>query len=358
MLKGILWIVFIFGSLVFFHELGHFLMAKFLGIVVEEFSLGFGLPIMSFRWGETSYSIRLVPLGGYVKLKGEEPREDIADDPDNFYNQPYWKRFLVISFGPLSNYLISFLFLFTVFSFVRTFVVVDKIVPGSVAEQVGLKPGDVILRIDSLEVRDAPQIVNYISRCRDKQVKISVMRDGKMLNFTAKPRWDEEKGRAYLGIYLRAKTVFRHPDLLKGLTQAGEYIYTITVRYTSFLIGIFTSREKLREAANRTVGPIGIGKIIWDFSTTSGIYTLITLTAFLSAAIGYINLVPFPALDGGRLLMLIIAFIAERIFRVKWDPKKEEMIHTVGFVLLLVLLVVVSIKDVHVLLFEGGKFIK
>ena len=342
-LKGIIGVLIVFSLLITFHELGHLIVALLLKMPVQEFSLGFGKAIYQRKIGDVLFSIRIFPLGGYVKLLGESPEE--ADDPNSFYNQPYWKRFLVILAGPLANYLFAFLIIAITMSFLtlEPGIRVYNVYENSPAAKAGIKPGDVILSVNGKKISSGKELIKLVSDKAGKPVTLEIKRGNQVKVIQAIPKYNEDLKRAILGVQLDLAITRGEFNPIRGIRFAWEYVKEVTYRYTVFLLHIRSNYSELKGSLR---GPIGIGQLIYKFTLERSIYEIAIFTAFLNIAIGYINLLPFPALDGGRALFLIIAFLWEKGLRKKWDPSKEEVLHFIGFSLLLILIAIVTFMDI------------
>ncbi len=331
--------VFVFGLLIFFHELGHFLVAKKMGIKVKEFAMGFGPKVVSWKSEETTYCWRIFPLGGFVRMTGEDPEE--SDEPDSFQSQSVRNRFLTIIAGPLMNFLLAVVLFFTIyFAFlgVTTFPVqIGQVFLEGRAAEAGLQIKDTILTINEKSVETWEQVVREINAHPEKEIRIVIERDKEVLNFSLLPEKDPETGHGLIGIGPETVRFRLLPSLQLGVKN--------TVMFVAF---IFDSLVKMfmGEIPANIAGPVGIVSIVGEVAQT-GIVNLLSLAAVLSINLGLLNLLPIPALDGSRLIFLIIEAIRKRPV----DPKKENFIHFIGFSLLILLMIAVTYKDIIRLLF-------
>ncbi len=360
MFSWILPFIIILGLLIFVHEFGHFIAAKRSGIKVERFSLGFPPNILSRKIGETEYCIGLIPLGGYVKMKGDIP--DFADDktepsgePGEFMSAPVWKRALVIVSGPLMNFVAAIvLFMFMVWAWGNPEVrpnstEIGSVVPDTPAEKAGLKEGDKILTIDGQQFKDFEAIARYIKSQPDKELAIVVQRDNKDLNLIAKSMKLDVKdssgvsrSEGRLGIDpvfdFHSTTLW---EGIKGGFQSSFYVVAVTL---DFLWKLITHQESI----NKLGGPIMIadqaGKAL-----KRGMPYLVNLAAFLSINLGVLNVLPIPVLDGGHLMFLSI----EAIRRKPIPFKKRLLWQQIGMGLLLLLMVFVTYNDIARLITGG-----
>lgn len=326
--------VFVFGILIFFHELGHFLVAKRAGVAVQEFAMGFGPKVVSWKSGETDYSLRIFPLGGFVRLTGEDPDE--TDEPGSFQKQRVSTRFAVIAAGPFMNFLLAvvlFSLLYFAFTGIAAFPVqIGEVLDGGRAAQVGLEVGDILLTIDGEAVESWDQVVRVINENPGQEILMVVEREGEVLNFPVTPRADEETGRGLIGIGPQTHRYQLIPSLRLGLANTWRFMSFIIVSLVGMIRG---------EIPADVAGPVGIISIVGEVAQT-GLVNLLSLAAVLSINLGLINLLPIPALDGSRLVFLLVEGIRGRPV----DPKKESFVHFVGFTVLILLMIFIAYRDV------------
>lgn len=330
----ILLAVVLFLLLIVFHEFGHFIVAKKSGIKVNEFAVGMGPLIYSKEKGETKYSFRLVPIGGYCAMEGEE---DESNDPRSFDNAPAFKRFLTILAGPVANLIIAVL-VFTIVGGISGVVTteVSDFIEDSPAKIAGIEKGDEISKLNGKEISDFTEIskvVNDFYKDKDfeKEINVEVKRDGDVLDFEFKPKVEAEN--AYIGIIpaRRKPGVFEAIGL--GFKETGrniKMIFTVLGR-------LFTGKLALGALS----GPVGVLKELGN-QAQSGLANLLYFLAYISVNLAVLNLLPIPALDGSKLLTSAIEMITGK----KINKKLEERITMVGFFILLGLILVVSIKDI------------
>ncbi len=326
--------IFVFGLLIFIHELGHFTVGKLSGMKINEFAIGMGPAIWSSQKGETKYAIRALPIGGYVAVEGED--ED-SFDPRAYCNVALWKRILFVCAGALMNLLLGFL-LFAILVGQRDALpttVVHSFDPGSAASS-QLQVGDQILQVNGSRVFISNDISFSLVSDRDGEVDFTVLRDGKQLEITGVDMGMEvlEDGTRTIrpGFYVASE----EKSLLGGVRYTLLWMLS-TVRqvWLSFL-NLITGNFSLSELS----GPVGVSAVIGQASTL-GVVPLLTLVGFITINIGVFNLLPLPALDGGRLLFLLV----ELVIRRPVNPKYEGIIHTAGFLLLMGLMLVVTFND-------------
>lgn len=327
--------VVVFGVIVFVHELGHFAFAKWHKIRVEEFAMGMGKRIFGVRRGETVYALNMLPIGGYVKMEGED--ED-SSDPRAFSNAKPFVQFQVLIAGATMNFILGFVALTILFY--SQGVPVNKI--GSLvehlpAEQIGLKIGDEIIKVNGHETKSWESVTSQI-RQTDKQIDMVVIREGKEQAFHFEPTIDSKENRKVIGI-----TPAYEKELSGSMTYAGKEFKNISSMILSFFKKIPTEGVKSDEVA----GPLGMAQIVGQAART-GINALLYLTAIFSINLGIFNLLPFPALDGGRLIFVIIEMLTGK----RPSKEKEGLVHGIGMMILLGLMVLVLFNDFNRILFK------
>ena len=330
----ILLAVVLFLLLIVFHEFGHFIVAKKSGIKVNEFAVGMGPLIYSKEKGETTYSFRLVPIGGYCAMEGED---DESNDPRSFDNAPAFKRFLTILAGPVANLIIAVL-VFTIVGGISGVVTteVSDFIEDSPAKIAGIEKGDDILKINDEEISDFTEISKVVSdfykdKNFEKEINVEVKRDGDVLDFEFKPKVEAEN--VYIGIIPARRTPGFFEAIALGFKETGrniKMIFTILGR-------LFTGKLALGALS----GPVGVLKELGN-QAQSGLANLLYFLAYISVNLAVFNLLPIPALDGSKLLTSAIEMITGK----KINKKLEERITMVGFFILLGLILVVSIKDI------------
>jgi len=332
--------IFVFAILIFFHELGHFVVAKAVGIKVHEFSLGFGPKLFGQSRAGTDYNVRLLPLGGYVRMAGMDPDEEDVEEGKGFNDKTVLQRVVVITAGPLMNFLLAALLMATVFMLQGMPVkgtTVANVLPGQPAEQAGIRSGDQIYSIAGKKVADWEQIILTISSRPAQPTDMVVIRDKQRIELTVTPVVGEE-GRAMIGISRVQKL-----NPLAALGNGFKFTSQVTL-----LILDFVGKMIVGQAPADLGGPVRMVVEI-DQAVDTGFYYLLQLAAFLSINLGLFNLFPIPALDGSRIMFLGLESLRGRPV----DPSKENFIHMVGFGLLLLLFVVVTYNDVLQLFTNG-----
>lgn len=325
--------IFVFGILIFFHELGHFLVAKRAGVAVQEFALGFGPKAISWNAGGTDYSLRIFPLGGFVRLTGEDPEE--IDEPGSFQKQRVATRFTVIAAGPFMNFLLAvvlFSLIYFAFTGITVFPIqIGQILEGQRADQVGLEVGDTLLTINGEAIETWDQVVKVINENPEKEILMVVEREGTVLDFPVVPKTDEETGRGLIGIGPKTQRYQLIPSLRLGFANTWRFINFIIVSLVGMIRG---------QIPADIAGPVGIISIVGEVAQT-GLVNLLSLAAVLSINLGLINLLPIPALDGSRLVFLLVEGVRGRPV----DPKKESFVHFVGFTVLILLMIFIAYRD-------------
>ena len=332
----ILLAVLIFGVIIFVHEGGHFLVAKLCGIKVNEFAMGMGPKLLSKQKGETTYSLRAFPIGGFCAMEGED--ED--SDHDRAFNRaPVWKRILVVIAGAVMNLLLGFLILLVLTSTqdVLASRTISQFDDNAVTEASGLRVGDTIVAVNGRKMYLANDIFYELARVKDGTADVVVLRDGEKVTVeTVKfPTETLEDGTTTLSIDFYVYGV--QPTVGNVLKYAARWTLAFGRQIFLSLVDLVTGNV----AVNQLSGPVGIVSAIGK-AAAIGWENLATLAALITVNVGIFNLVPFPALDGGRLFLLII----EGIIRKKLPVKYEAAINIAGFALLIALMLFVTYQDV------------
>lgn len=339
--------LFSLALMVMVHELGHFLVAKWQGIKVLEFSFGFGPKIIGYQGKETLYALRAVPLGGYVKLYGMDPETNdqgvavIApvDDRFSFMNKSVWQRITVIAAGPLMNFVLAVFLFIIVFAYMGipgpgTGNLIGSLVPDKPAEKSGLLQGDRILAVDNIATPDWNSLTAIIHTKPNQTLVLSIERGGEHKTFTVSTVLDTQTGYGIIGI--QPEIVYQHIPVV----QAVPLGFANTVRFTQeiFIVLIQMITGKIPAEVG---GPVAIAQAIGE-AAHQGLASFLLITGLLSVNLGLINLFPIPALDGSRLVFLLI----EGLRRKPLNPEKENLIHLAGFVLLIALMLVITYQDI------------
>ncbi|TLS37365.1 RIP metalloprotease RseP [Pseudalkalibacillus caeni] len=408
-------IIIIFGALVFFHELGHLLLAKRAGILCREFAIGFGPKLFTIKKGETVYTIRLLPLGGFVRMAGEDPEmidlkpghriglifnknnkvskivvnqkskfnnlkeiviedadlehklfirgyenEDepaqvyLVDDKAHYYmdgsefqiaphdrqfgSKSLWDRFLAIFAGPLMNFLLAFVIL-VIFGLLQGTPTnqIDRVIPDSRASEAGLMDGDRIVSIEGTKIEDWSTMETLIQQNANNQLAMEVERSGERVDLSVTPESRETvEGQEPIG-FIGVEPAYE-VSLIRSLT----YGFSTTVDWTKAIVVGVGQLVTGQVALDQLSGPVGIYSYT-DQAAEGGIFVLMRWAAILSINLGIFNLLPLPALDGGRLLFIGLEAVRGKPI----DPQKESLVHFIGFAFLMLLMLVVTWNDIH-----------
>ena len=348
--------ILVLGVLILAHEWGHFIIAKRSGLTVEEFGFGFPPRIFSIKRGETLYSINLLPLGGFVKILGEDGTG--LENPKSFSSKSVGIRSLITISGVFMNFLLA-AFLLVIGFYIGLPQIIDKnnealaknveiqiiaVSNDSPAEKSGIKMGDVIKYVKSenknVTINEISILQENINDRKGKEITIAIQRGKEMLEINAVPRINPPEGEGALGIALAKTGIISYPwykSLWLGIKSAFIISWEIIKGFTDLLKNLITSGKIPRDIS----GPVGIA-VLTNQAATLGFIYLLQLVAIISLNLAVLNLIPFPALDGGRLLFLGI----EKIKGSKVNPKVENAIHSVGIVLLLALVILITYRDI------------
>ena len=341
--------VVVLGVLIFFHEFGHFLIARLFGVGVEKFSLGFGPRLIGKKIGRTDYRISAIPLGGYVKMVGEEPDAEVEpeDIPFSFTHKPVAKRMCIVAAGPFFNILLAVIIFFVIFLVSGTMILkpsVGTVREGSPALAAGIGAGDLITSIDSVPVSSWDDMTRIIGDSKGKTLKITVLRSDseKVFHITpqlvpAKNIFGEDIERFIIGISASGDAFTKDLNPFQALSESLVQTYKITE-----LMVIIIGKLVTGDISTDTIGgPIMIAKMAGD-QARSGIENLIFFIALISVNLAIINLLPIPILDGGHLLFFSIE-------AVKGNPvslKVREVAQQIGLFIILLLVVLVFYNDI------------
>ena len=329
----------LFGVIVLIHELGHFLFAKKNGITVHEFAIGMGPKLFGKEKNGTLYSIRLLPIGGYVAMEGEDEE---SNKPGSFGTKSILQRASVIFAGPFFNLILAIIFLIPVFIYIGSpTTTLDQITDNSPAYEAGLNSGDTIKSIDGKEITSWSEFTNEIAQSDGKELSFVVERNNEMLTLNVTPQKSED------GSYKVGVTCIRDKNVINAIKDAFTTTWQMIVQMLTFLKQMITGTVP-GGFSNSVAGPVGVISIVSD-AAKMGIMNLLYLGSIISLNLGIINLVPFPALDGGRLLLLFIEWMRGG---KKIDQEKEAMINMIGFCALMAFMVFITYNDVT-RLFKG-----
>ena len=327
--------------LVFAHEFGHFITAKLARVKVEEFGIGFPPRIISFKRGETTYSLNAIPLGGFTKMLGEED----PTLPGSLASKSIPIRFLVLSAGSLMNILLPILLFSISFMIPHDMVLeqvqVKEVASGSPAQIAGIEPGDTILAINDHTIRNRRDVGYFIQLNLGSEVNVLLQRDElDKQEVSLKPRWNPPEGQGATGIAIIGvdSTIVRESyPIWKAVPSSIIHGWEILVLFRNEVVGWF-----IRGTPPQLAGPIGIAELTGEMAK-AGLSPLLEFAALISINLAIINLFPFPGLDGGRLIFLALEWV-RRGKRI--SPKREGLVHLIGFIVLILLIMVVSYYDI------------
>ncbi len=337
--------IILFSVIILFHEWGHFLLAKANNIRVNEFSLGLGPTIVGFQRGETKFSLKLLPFGGACMMEGEDSD---SEDSRSFQKKPVWGRISVVAAGPVFNFIMAFLFsVIIIGSLGVNLPVVSDVMDGYAAQEAGLQSGDEIIKMNHKRIHFYKEISMYSLFHEGEPVEVTFVRDGETHQVELTPSYDEESGRYLYGIY--GNNAYTRLNPAKTLVY-GVYEVKFWIQYTvRSLEMLFTNQVSVNDLS----GPVGIVKVIGDAyeeSMADGYFyvflNMLNLGILLSANLGVMNLLPIPALDGGRLVFLVIEAIRGR----RISENKEGLVHFIGLMCLFALMLLIMFNDVRKLI--------
>lgn len=345
----IIGIVIVLGVLIFFHELGHFLCAKAFGVGVEKFSLGFGPKILGRTVGRTEYCVSAVPLGGFVKMVGEQPDEEIdpADRPYSFTHKPVGKRMLIVAAGPVFNFVLAVLIFFLVFgtSGIRVMEpVVGEVMKDSPALEAGLQAGDRIVRINDQAISQWTEMAGMVNQSKGQPLKIVVRRDGGTRTLSVAPEketmkniFGEDEVRYAVGIKAAGETSSRRIGPLAAFQESLSRTWLISKLTVVSVVKLVQGAISVKTLG----GPIMIAQMAGE-QAEQGPVNLLFFIALVSINLGILNLLPIPVLDGGHLMF----FAVEAVTRRPVSLKTREMAQQVGILILMMLMVFVFYNDI------------
>ena len=341
-------VVVLLGVLIFAHELGHFLMAKRSGVGVLKFSLGFGPKVIGKKIGETEYLLSLIPLGGYVKLLGEGPGEELSaeDEKRSFLKQPVLKRIGIVAAGPFFNVLLALL-IFTIINMIGLPVLTAEIgalQPDSAAQSAGLQAGDKVIDVDGNTVKKWDELSEIISQSNGRALRITVHREGVPREITVTPRlmkgtnvFGETVETYKIGISPTPHTVVERLNPFSAFGTGLRQTWMISKLTVISIVKMFQGVVSPKTLG----GPILIAQIA-GAQVREGIVPFILFMALLSINLAILNLLPVPVLDGGHLLFYLIELVTGHEVNVRW----REMAQQIGFVLLVLLMIFVFALDI------------
>lgn len=340
---SLLWFILILGAIVAVHEFGHFIFAKMANIYVYEFSIGMGKKLFGKKkkGAETEFCIRAIPIGGYVAIAGEDVEDKSIPKDRQMCNKGFWPRFLVLVAGVFNNFLFAILILFIsalIYGSVSMKPYIGSVSPDYPAYQAGLQEGDLLLELNGKKIKSWDRALILLQTSNGEAMTFKVEKaNGEIASYQVTPlkETDAEGNDSYkFGI---ATSYIKE----RGLGKAIKYAFLKT---ESLLVSMWDTIKYLftgRVGVNQLSGPVGIYSIV-DSQAKQGFESILYLIAYLSINVGVINILPLPAFDGGRVLFLFI----EKIFKKPVSKRVENIIHTVGFGLIILLLLYVTFNDV------------
>lgn len=337
--------IILFSVIILFHEWGHFLLAKWNGIRVNEFCLGLGPTIVGFTRGETKYSIKLFPFGGACIMEGEDEN---SQDSRAFNNKTPLQRISVVAAGPIFNFILAFIFSLFLIGFNGVLEpVISDVMEGYAAEEAGMQAGDRIIRMNNKHIVFSDEISAYTTFHSGETVVVTYERDGERYTVTLEPKYDEDSGRYLIGLY--GNTEYTKAGFFGTIRYAAAEVRYYIWYTISSLRMLFIGQLGLDDMS----GPVGIVSTVadvYDQSMEYGVYyvflNMINIGILLSANLGVMNLLPIPALDGCRLVFLVIELIRGKPVK----PEREGMVNFVGLMFLFGFMLLVMMNDIYKLL--------
>ncbi|HUV49423.1 MAG TPA: RIP metalloprotease RseP [Anaerolineae bacterium] len=355
MLTTIFSFVVVLGILIFFHELGHFLVARLFGVGVEKFSLGFGPKLFGKKIGRTEYIVSIMPLGGYVKMVGEEPNADIspADMPVSFTHKHVFKRILIVAAGPFFNFLLAAIIFFGIFQSYGAIIlkpVIGDVTEGSPAYQAGLQKDDEIIEIDGLAVKSWETMAEIITESKGKSLALTVRRVGSSLVLNVIPKqiptksiFGDEINRYVIGITASGATFARELNPFQAFSESIIQTWKI-----SKLVVISIGKMIQGTVSMKTMGgPIMIAEMAGQHAR-EGATSLVFFIALLSINLGVLNILPIPVLDGGHLIFFFIEAATGRPVSIR----VREIAQQAGIFILILLTIFVFYNDISRVFFS------
>ncbi|MBC2714297.1 MAG: RIP metalloprotease RseP [Desulfobacteraceae bacterium] len=341
--------VVVLGVLIFFHELGHFIVAKAFGVGVEKFSLGFGPKILAKTVGRTEYRLSAIPLGGYVKMVGEQPDEELdpADIPFSFTHKPVFQRILIVASGPVFNFLLAIIIFFGIFWFAGLMMlqpVIGEVKAGFPAESAGIISGDKILAINDTPIDNWSEMAEMIMDSNGSPLDFTMLRDSQHINLSVTPADDvvenifgEEQHRYIIGVSSTGDVITRRLGPVEAFAESLNRTYLICKLTILSVVKIFQGAIPAKTIG----GPILIAQMAGE-QVEQGAFNLLAFIALISVNLGILNLLPIPVLDGGHILF----FSIEAVIRRPVSIKTREIAQQVGIFLLMMLMVFVFYNDI------------
>ena len=322
--------------LIVVHELGHFVVARLCGLRVERFSIGFGKPLVADKRGDTIFQIAPIPLGGFVQITGLNPHEEFdRNDPFVYPNRPRWMRLSVLVAGPFANYVTASVLALVMFGVYGVpSLKVEEVMPNTAAEKAGLKSGDELLEANGQPVSVRNPITQMIAKSNGLPVVIKIQRAGQQQVISVVPQ--PQDGTYRIGVKIGGGSLHQSLPMAEAVVLAARVPYDLSVHFLDGFWQMITGKQKAALS-----GPLGIAQKMKQ-AADNGPVEFLDILIMLSAYLGLFNLLPLPALDGGRVLFLLFSSIGRRDV----NAKTEATVHMVGLMLLLGLFVVVTFNDI------------
>ncbi|GIM27808.1 zinc metalloprotease [Clostridium polyendosporum] len=321
-----------FSLLIIIHELGHFMLARINNVKVKEFSIGMGPKIIGFKGKETEYLIKALPIGGYVKMHGEE--EETSDER-GFLSKSPLQRISIVAAGAIMNYLLAIVLLTLItVNFGYTLNTLKDVSPNSPAASAGLKAGDELLKVNGKKMYTKDDLVFQIASSKDEPINLQYKRANNIYNVNVTPTKGSD-GRYIIGV---THEFIQNPNIIESIRYSFKETVALVTQTFSSLKTLVTGKANFKTDVG---GPVTIVKMTGT-AAKAGIWTLIWFTAFLSIQLAVFNLLPFPALDGGWVLILLIELITRR----KIPDKFIGALNYFGLALLMILMFLVTVKDI------------
>ena len=342
-------LIIVLGVLIFFHELGHFLVARLLGVGVERFSLGFGPKLIGKTIGITEYQISAIPLGGYVKMVGESPDSELdpSDIPISFTHKHVFKRILIVAAGPFFNILLALIIFFGIFQISGLLILkpdIGEVNEGTPAYMAGLKKNDLVVSIDGVDISSWEDMANAIMASNGKTLAISVLRGDKILTKKVTPEvkkfkniFNEDVDRYVIGITASGEVFKKNLNFFQAVSESINQTYQITALTIKGIVKLFQGTVSPKTLG----GPIMIAQMAGQ-QAKEGVVNLIFFIALISINLAILNFLPIPVLDGGHLLFFFIE-------AVKGSPvsvKVREISQQAGIFVLILLMIYVFYNDI------------
>jgi regulator of sigma E protease len=342
-------LIIVLGVLIFFHELGHFLVARLLGVGVERFSLGFGPKLIGKTIGITEYQISAIPLGGYVKMVGESPDSELdpSDIPISFTHKHVFKRILIVAAGPFFNILLALIIFFGIFQISGLLILkpdIGEVNEGTPAYMAGLKKNDLVVSIDGVDISSWEDMANAIMASNGKTLAISVLRGDKILTKKVTPEvkkfkniFNEDVDRYVIGITASGEVFKKNLNFFQAVSESINQTYQITALTIKGIVKLFQGTVSPKTLG----GPIMIAQMAGQ-QAKEGVVNLIFFIALISINLAILNFLPIPVLDGGHLLF----FFIEAIKGSPVSVKVREISQQAGIFVLILLMIYVFYNDI------------